>query len=67
MKTLFTYTAIVIGLFLVLNVFSNTNMVYAQVPVEVHPNQKELLKSDDPQLAANKKLVYEFWIKVFQT
>ncbi|MGF1669004.1 MAG: nuclear transport factor 2 family protein [Balneolaceae bacterium] len=41
--------------------------VTAQVPVEVHPNQKELLESDDPQLAVNKKLVYDFWIEVFQT
>lgn len=39
----------------------------AQVPVTVHPNQQELLQSDDPQLAENKRLVYEFWIKVFQT
>lgn len=41
--------------------------VTAQVQVEVHPNQKGLLESDDPQLAANKQLVYDFWIEVFQT
>ena len=33
----------------------------AQVPVEEHPNQPTLLQSDDPQLAANKKLAYDFW------
>ncbi len=44
-----------------------THLSFAQVPVEVHPNQLELLESDDPQLAANKRLVYDFWIKVFQT
>ena len=38
----------------------------AQMPVEVHPNQKQLLQSDDPTLAANKKLVYEFWRRIIQ-
>lgn len=38
----------------------------AQAPVEVHPNQLELLESDDPELAANKKLVFDFWREVFQ-
>ena len=40
--------------------------VLAQVPVSVHRNQQELLKSDDPKLAANKKLVFDFWREVFQ-
>jgi predicted SnoaL-like aldol condensation-catalyzing enzyme len=40
--------------------------LFAQLPVTVHPNQQELLKSDDPQLAANKKLVFDFWREVFQ-
>lgn len=40
--------------------------VVAQVPVTVHPDQQALLKSDDPQLAANKKLVFDFWREVFQ-
>lgn len=39
---------------------------YAQMPVEAHPNQRELLASDDPALAANKKLVYDFWREVLQ-
>lgn len=39
----------------------------AQVPVTEHPNQQTLLESENPQLAANKRLVFEFWTKVFQT
>jgi predicted SnoaL-like aldol condensation-catalyzing enzyme len=38
----------------------------AQLPVEVHPNQTELLASADPTLAANKKLVFDFWRTVMQ-
>ncbi len=38
----------------------------AQVPVKVYPDQQALLKSDDPKLAANKKLVFDFWREVFQ-
>lgn len=34
---------------------------FAQLPVEPHPNQQALLESDDPELAANKRLVYDFW------
>lgn len=33
----------------------------AQVPVMEHPNQGALLESDDPELAANKRLAYDFW------
>ena len=40
--------------------------VTAQIPVTVYPNQQDLLKSDDPKLAANKKLVFDFWREVFQ-
>jgi predicted SnoaL-like aldol condensation-catalyzing enzyme len=32
----------------------------AQVPVMVNHNQQELLQSDDPALAANKRVAYEF-------
>ena len=39
---------------------------FAQLPVTVHPDQQALIKSDDPQLAANKKLVFDFWREVFQ-
>lgn len=34
---------------------------FAQLPVEPHPNQQALLQSSDATLAANKKLVYDFW------
>lgn len=33
----------------------------AQLPVEPHPDQHAMLQSDDAQLAANKRLVYDFW------
>jgi predicted SnoaL-like aldol condensation-catalyzing enzyme len=39
---------------------------FAQLPVEAHRNQQELLASSDPALAANKKLVYDFWREVLQ-
>ncbi|MEX0299309.1 MAG: nuclear transport factor 2 family protein [Kordiimonas sp.] len=39
---------------------------HAQLEVTVHPDQKTLLESSDPILRANKKLVYDFWVKVFQ-
>jgi predicted SnoaL-like aldol condensation-catalyzing enzyme len=38
----------------------------AQLPVEVHPRQSELLPSADAQLAANKRLVFDFWREVMQ-
>jgi len=34
---------------------------FAQVEVATHPNQQDLLQSDDAQLAANKKLAFDFW------
>jgi predicted SnoaL-like aldol condensation-catalyzing enzyme len=43
-----------------------SNLALAQVEVTVHPKQIALLTSEDPKLAANKKLVYDFWVKVFQ-
>lgn len=39
----------------------------AQLPVTTSTNQQGLLQSDNPQLAANKKLVFDFWREVFQT
>ena len=38
----------------------------AELPVEVHPNQTELLASGDAELAANKKLAFDFWREVVQ-
>jgi predicted SnoaL-like aldol condensation-catalyzing enzyme len=38
----------------------------AQLPVVPAPDQQRLLASGDPRLAANKKLVYDFWREVMQ-
>jgi predicted SnoaL-like aldol condensation-catalyzing enzyme len=38
----------------------------AQVPVQAGPNHEELLASVDPRLAANKRLVYDFYREVFE-
>ena len=38
----------------------------AQLPVTAATNQEALLASADPRLAANKKLVYDFWREVFE-
>ena len=38
----------------------------AQVPVTPAPDQAALLASPDPRLAANKRLVYDFWREVFE-
>lgn len=35
--------------------------IFAQVPVTAASDQLALLKSKDPKLAANKKLVFDFW------
>jgi predicted SnoaL-like aldol condensation-catalyzing enzyme len=38
----------------------------AQVAVQANPNQEQMLASADPRLAANKRLVYDFWREVFE-
>ena len=38
----------------------------AQLPVEIHRNQPELLPSAAATLTANKKLVFDFWREVVQ-
>ena len=38
----------------------------AQVAVQPAPNQEALLASADARLAANKRLVYDFWREVFE-
>ena len=38
----------------------------AQLPVSSLASQKTLLKSSDPKLAANKKLVYDCWREVLE-
>jgi predicted SnoaL-like aldol condensation-catalyzing enzyme len=36
------------------------------VPVLANPDHAKMLASPDPKLAANKKLVYDFWREVFE-
>ena len=43
-----------------------SSVLYAQVPPTPAPDQKALLKSDDPTLAANKKLVYDMYREIIQ-
>lgn len=38
----------------------------AQLPVVAAPDHAALLASADPQLAKNKRLVYDFWREVFE-
>src|SRR5262249_17844941 len=38
----------------------------AQVSVRANPDHDRLLASADPKLAANKRLVYDFWREVFE-
>jgi predicted SnoaL-like aldol condensation-catalyzing enzyme len=41
-------------------------MTFAQVPPTAAPDQKALLQSSDPKLAANKKLVFDMWRAIIQ-
>jgi predicted SnoaL-like aldol condensation-catalyzing enzyme len=38
----------------------------AQVEVTANPNHEQMLSDPDPRLAANKRLVYDFWREVFE-
>ena len=39
---------------------------HAQVPVVGNPDHESMLAAKDPALAANKRLVYDFWREVFE-
>jgi predicted SnoaL-like aldol condensation-catalyzing enzyme len=39
---------------------------FAQLPVQAAADQEKLLASPDPRVAANKRLVYDFWREVFE-
>ena len=39
---------------------------HSQLPVQATADQSALLASADPHLAANKRLVYDFWREVFE-
>jgi len=54
MKYSFALMALLLGAFL-------SSKSYAQLPVKPLAPQSELLKSDDPNLAKNKRLVYDMW------
>ena len=46
--------------------FLFANKTFAQLPVVPLANQKILLQSNDPKLAANKKLVYDCWREILE-
>lgn len=52
------HTTIFLAFFLLSGIATN---VQAQLPVKPLAPQSELLKSDNPKHAANKKLVYDMW------
>ncbi|HUL96816.1 MAG TPA: nuclear transport factor 2 family protein [Usitatibacter sp.] len=39
---------------------------HAQLPVVANPDHEKMLASADPKLAANKRLVYDFWREVLE-
>ena len=41
-------------------------LAHAQLPVQANANHEQLLASPDARLAANKRLVYDFWREVFE-
>ena len=43
-----------------------TGLALAQVPVAPNPDHEAMLQSKDPQLAKNKRFVYDFWREVFE-
>ena len=46
--------------------FLFANKTFAQLPVVPLANQKILLQSNNPKLAANKKLVYDMWREMLE-
>lgn len=54
MKTILVFIAFIVSL-------SSAHKLQAQLPVKPLNKQSELLKSDNPIHAANKKLVYDMW------
>jgi predicted SnoaL-like aldol condensation-catalyzing enzyme len=54
------------GLILVFFVLTFVNHAFAQAAPTQPPGQKSMLASEDPKLAQNKKLVYDFWREVLE-
>jgi predicted SnoaL-like aldol condensation-catalyzing enzyme len=46
--------------------FASAGTAFAQAPVLGNPDHEQMLASPDPALAANKRLVYDFWREVFE-
>jgi predicted SnoaL-like aldol condensation-catalyzing enzyme len=55
-----------IPLLLALACAFSCSVAVAQVAVQANPNQDQMLASADARLAANKRLVYDFWREVFE-
>jgi len=51
---------------LVALVLSASPALWAQVPVSANPNQDQMLAGGDAKAVANKRLVYDFWLEVFE-
>ena len=47
-------------------VMTSVSHAFAQAPPTQPPGQKSMLASEDPKLAQNKKLVYDFWREVLE-
>jgi len=54
------------SLFAALTIVLAAGSAAAQVPVIANPDQAAMLASADARLAANKRLVYDFWREVFE-
>ena len=54
------------GLLLVVLLGCSMFAAHAQVPVMPNPDHESMLQSKDPQLAKNKRFVYDFWREVFE-
>ena len=46
--------------------FLTVTAAHAQLPVTSNPDHESMLRHSDPQLAKNKRLVYDFWREVFE-
>ena len=54
------------GLALAIIFLGFTEFAFTQVPTVPTPDQKIMVLSQDPNLARNKKLVYDFWREVLE-
>lgn len=52
--------------FLFAGLLALPSLCFAQETVRATPDQRQLLASHDTTLAANKRLVYDFWREVFE-